>query len=146
MMEKNKKIRLLVFLFFVIYCITMAFLLFGRNKQANPSYNLVPFFTIREFIDIIKNNSRNLRLFSIVNLFGNIIMFIPLGFCPPSFCKKADSIRAVILYSSVTIILIELIQYLSATGIADIDDYIFNMAGSLIGYSIYRKISTNCIK
>ena len=146
MMEKNKKIRLLVFLFFVIYCITMAFLLFGRNKQASPSYNLVPFFTIRKFIDIIKNNSRNLRLFSIVNLFGNIIMFIPLGFCPPSFCKKADSIRAVIIYSSVTIILIELIQYLSATGIADIDDYIFNMAGSLIGYSIYRKISTNCIK
>ena len=74
---------------FVLYCIVMLGLLFYRTPSVTDySYievlklnlNLVPFKTIMLYINILLNPA-NLFLLkvAVVNLIGNLVVFIPLG-------------------------------------------------------------------
>lgn len=67
---------------------------------------------------------------------GNILIFIPLGFLLPLLYKRY-SFTKVMLTSLGIIVSIELIQFATCLGIADIDDVILNMFGSGLGYLIF---------
>lgn len=70
------------------------------------------------------------------NIIGNIIMFIPFGFFASYYLKLNK--KSIIFYLTLVVsIIIELIQ-LKIGRAFDVDDIILNMAGSLIGYFIYR--------
>lgn len=140
---RDYKSKILFIIIFSIYCLLMGYLLFGRSSQTNPSYNLIPFFTIKEFIEILKDPDSDLKLFSFINLLGNIIMFMPLGFLPPIIFKKLRPLSATLIFSSITIITVEMLQFFSAKGIADIDDFLLNTFGVMIGHFICKKYLTN---
>ncbi len=70
------------------------------------------------------------------NIIGNIIMFIPFGFFT-SYYLKLNKKRIIFYITLVVSIVIELIQ-LKIGRAFDVDDIILNMAGSLIGYFVYR--------
>ena len=133
---------------FIIYCIIMLGLLFNRTPATmGYSYaevlelnlNLVPFKTIMLYINILLNPA-NLYLLevAIVNLVGNLVVFIPLGLFLPLFWRKFYSYFYTILYSAIIIIVVELLQLFTLRGSCDIDDLILNIVGVSIGYGCYH--------
>lgn len=74
----------------------------------------------------------------IKNLLGNFVLFMPMGVYLPFFIRKTNSIILFTVSTTAMLITIEIIQVITRRGSFDIDDYILNMLGALIGYGIWR--------
>ena len=102
----------------------------GERISSGYGMNLIPFRTIRGFFRHF--------IFSIfmVNIVGNIVMFIPWGFGLPLLWKKRQSVTSVILFSALLPLFIETVQLFIGRSV-DVDDLILNFAGGLIGGFCY---------
>lgn len=91
--------------------------------DARRSINLVPF-------DMIAEQGFTL------NVWGNILMFIPLGLYFANFMKQFHfwKVLGAIIGTSLSI---EVLQYIFKRGTSDIDDLLLNTVGGLIGIFIY---------
>ena len=147
MAQKQPKLQLAIF---CIYCTVMAYLLFARPmyhaalpywERVQRNLNLIPFRTIRRFLRLLGLSSRpDLVRHAAVNLFGNVILFLPLGYLLPRIWQKQQKLWAVLLTTAAAICLVELTQLLTLVGSCDIDDLILNVAGSAAGYGLFRLI------
>ena len=72
-------------------------------------------------------------------VFGNILLFIPLGYFATSYCKikGLGTITLVSLLSSITIEVTQ--HYIGRT--FDIDDIILNVVGVIVGFLIYTALN-----
>ena len=120
--------------FFTIYILILFKLtLFRQTTLEKYEIN----FTL--FVDLI-NVYKKSGLWQFIRLFiGNIVWFIPLGFMLPKMLKKCN-ITTVTLSSFLLTLLIEILQLVFKKGICEIDDLILNIAGTMIGYSVYKII------
>lgn len=152
-MKISKFVRLIVILVFSVYCVFLAYVLFFNLRFTHLSYinhikrsvNLIPFKTIAEYISRIKNDSINLSTF-IENVFGNLVLFLPMGFMLPCLSDKFRRFSKVFLTSLIMILIIEATQLFTTLGSFDIDDIIFNMFGCCVGYGIYSlKLTKNLL-
>lgn len=128
------KYRLTALLLLLGYTAFLAYLMlfgFGRYPYTDYSYNLVPFATIRHFLNIDQFNTNTW----VINLFGNIGVFIPFGILLPAACLK-QGLKAYGIFL-IALIALELAQLISKRGSLDIDDILLNSLGFLIGYLIY---------
>ena len=101
-------------------------------------YNLIPFKAIYEMTQGMSEHM------FIENIAGNILLFIPFGVLFPMASSFEDETP---IYGIITSLLIEAAQYGFAMGAADVDDFILNTAGLLIGYHfVYRTILLNIFK
>jgi len=73
----------------------------------------------------------------LINIIGNITMFIPVGLVWPSCFKKLDTIGKTILAGSGLPLFIEITQLPFYDRCSDIDDLILNTTGIFIGALIY---------
>ena len=84
---------------------------------------------------------------SILNLIGNISMFIPVGFSLPFCFQKLDSIKKVVFVGIIISLFIEISQLVLYERSTDIDDLILNTIGVFIGtffyFLIFNKKNTN---
>lgn len=125
------------------YFSLLAYVVFFARRRRTYNYdhevNFIPFknmisnFLALPYLD--KGEAGNFYL----NLFGNIMMFIPMGF----ILIAAFNIRKleyVILWTLGLSVFIELIQYVFEIGLADIDDMILNMTGAALGYFLFKII------
>lgn len=80
----------------------------------------------------------------LLNVFGNIAMFIPSGIVLPIIYKRLDSFVKVILAGGGISLCIEIIQLPFSVRASDIDDLILNTVGVMLGYGIYAFI--RCLK
>ena len=105
--------------------------IFARFSNVN-SYNLIPFHTI---IEIVNCSS----MYSIlINIFGNLLIFIPLEY----FIIELFNVRKFLpnfLISTGTILLIEILQFILKVGVFDIDDIILCVLGMMLYYAYYKK-------
>ena len=92
--------------------------------------NLVPFETTSSFF-----NFHN-RDFFFINIIGNIILFVPIGFFLPALWKFWRSWKKIVLFSFLFPSLIEISQLFSNRYV-DVDDVILNAFGIVLGYGIY---------
>lgn len=69
---------------------------------------------------------------------GNIAWFMPLGFGIPWVSKHRRRLAGTVMFGLLTSLSIESLQFLLISGVADIDDVIFNVIGAIFGYSLYR--------
>lgn len=104
------------------------------------SLNLVPFKTIGAFLfsegnAYLPKDVLNTR--RVINLLGNVLLFVPLGFLLPLSYKKAEKFGKVFLIGSAYVLFIEITQYFIYR-ISDIDDYILNMFGIVLGFCVYK--------
>jgi len=76
--------------------------------------------------------------FFLINIVGNIVVFMPLGFFPCLLWKK-PSVWKALLYGMMTSLVIELAQYPLERG-TDIDDLWLNTLGALLGWVVYIAI------
>lgn len=123
---------ILTYYFGVAYSISLVCLLFfGLQRDVSISVvNMTPFKTIGPYIlGTVRANTHVI----IMNLFGNIILFIPLGSLFIMLLRKRWHVVLSIILAP---ILIEIIQYVTKTGCMDIDDFILNFLGEVIGVLI----------
>ena len=67
-------------------------------------------------------------------------MFVPLGLLMPTIWRSLTSLLRFIICMTEMIVSIELIQLFTLLGSFDIDDYILNIIGTLIGFVINRAV------
>lgn len=72
-----------------------------------------------------------------MNLFGNVVLFIPLSFILILICRISGT-KVIVLAALLLSVAIEVIQYTFSLGVADIDDVILNAAGAFIGIHLCR--------
>lgn len=116
------------------------FLGFGREVHTGGplQYNLVPLRTVSLYFNLDNGLSLINRL---VNLLGNVVVFIPFGFLWPLVKTPSISWLRISLYAVPCILLLECLQMLLHVGSFDIDDLLLNMLGVWIGYGLFRVIS-----
>lgn len=131
---------------FGIYCAVMLYLLFNRSgatpgvdywDQVSMSYSLTPLRTIRQYLRLLGLRPQLQRL-AVINLVGNVVMFIPLGLLLPLVFQKLRAYWKTFLCTAGIIIAVELTQLFTLLGSCDIDDLILNLLGASIGYCLYR--------
>lgn len=93
---------------------------------AGEGINLVPFRTIGSFF---KHFIPDVFM---VNIVGNIVMFMPWGFGLPLLWKRMQSERCVVQCSLALPVFIESCQLFIGRSV-DIDDLILNFAGGCLG-------------
>ena len=138
--ETKKNIgKVTIRVLFVAYLIVLAYFLFfseryGRGSNQDYNYNLVPFQEIKRFI----HNRQYLGVEAfVVNLFGNVLAFIPYGFFVPMVSKANRQFLSVALYSLEFSLGIELVQLSFRVGTFDVDDLFLNTLGGALGYVLF---------
>ncbi len=77
--------------------------------------------------------------YTLMNIGGNILIFVPFGFLIPMSSKNKIT-RNFFIVTLLAIMFsgaIEVIQIITKVGAFDIDDIILNTAGAIIGYIVY---------
>jgi glycopeptide antibiotics resistance protein len=116
----------------------------SQRASLHDEINYIPVVnTIGEIIRRIRFD-KHLHLWDAMeNIFGNILMFIPLGFLLPIFHPAFKKWRITIITGFASSALIELTQLFSRLihnyRHIDIDDVILNTFGVAIGYFLYKK-------
>lgn len=71
---------------------------------------------------------------AVKNLFGNFILFYPMGVFLPCLFKGARTVKKTLLIALCTILSVETVQIIFRLGIFDIDDLLLNVAGWILGF------------
>ena len=132
-LEDKKKVTKfslgIIFIYYIILLFNMV--IFARYNTIN-SYNLIPFKSI---IEIFNNGN----IYSIIiNIFGNLLIFMPLEYFIIELFKVKKFLLNFII-SFIIIFIIEIIQYIFKIGVLDIDDLILCTLGMMLFYIIYNK-------
>lgn len=153
--QRTKIIRRVLFCLFIFYLVMLIdFTLIddslGRNiyniftwdKKAFKHYikestNLVPFATVRLFINGYLNHNLSLTVM-MENLVGNIIALMPFPFFITVIFKHFNKWYQVLITVLIAVILIELLQFVFLTGSTDVDDVILNVSGAMLFYGLLK--------
>ncbi|RCW44923.1 VanZ family protein [Paenibacillus prosopidis] len=130
--SRSLLLNLFITVITLVYALMMSYLLFYRHRYIGDGfvYNLVPFQTIKRYI--VHHDHFNFEIW-FKNLFGNIVLFIPIGVFLPLLNTKYRRVSALTGATIIMIAVVELIQLLSRVGSFDIDDIILNSLGALLG-------------
>ncbi|MFR2821326.1 MAG: VanZ family protein [Thomasclavelia sp.] len=131
-MKKRILSIILMICSFVYFLFLLRIIIFknGINSYAY-NYNL-------HFFDFINQwNNRGIDMTLLVNVLGNIMLFVPLSIILLNYCKCLNNIN-IIFINFFTSLSFELIQLSTGWGTFDVDDILLNTIGGIIGLIIYR--------
>jgi glycopeptide antibiotics resistance protein len=129
-----KKSHLIQGLLFFLYMALLVYLVlfsqgFGRTSTMRD-YNLVPFKTINNYI---RYRSTFGEINYWINIYGNILAFMPLGYFMFVFERRHRFYKGILIPFVVSFV-IELAQIRMQVGSFDVDDIILNTFGGFILY------------
>ncbi len=140
---------------FLSYCAVMLLLLFARVssvtgmtywEQVRSNLSLEPLHTIRLFLRVLLNeNTAYHNRLAVINLAGNILMFVPLGYFLPRLWKILGRWYRTWLAAAGIITAVEIAQLFTLRGVCDIDDLILNLLGVALGYGVYFCFCKKCV-
>ena len=104
-------------------------LIFNVHRLLPPNVNLIPLIHLGNVYDGW-----------VMNIIGNVLMFVPVGIVWPVCFHKLDSIAKTVLAGALLSILIEISQLLFYQRCSDVDDVLLNTAGVLIGAILFFAI------
>jgi glycopeptide antibiotics resistance protein len=93
--------------------------------------NFVPFKSIVPLL-----SGQGNHLINMVNLFGNIIPFMPIGLLAPLVVRSISWQKALVL-GVVTGLTFEVMEVVFRVGIFDVDDILLNAFGVMLGYGVF---------
>ena len=155
----KKIIRLIIAISFLSYICALIVLLFFLSRgfwsgmplmeYIRYSSNFVPFKTINGYVVSISNVSMNLDI-PLKNLAGNVAAFLPMGIFLPYFIRTLNRLKSFAVAMTFMILSVEILQLVTGRGSLDIDDFILNIIGALIGFGLWkamtaRKIMKNAV-
>lgn len=161
LLTKKKGIKIssraaLIFFLFYMYIIavlslTIIPLPFTRFKvTGGGGINLIPVVNIVKGCLEIFSWHDTFSNHTFQNIFGNIILFIPLGIFPPLLSNKYRSVTKVILLACICSVSIELSQLVlrqfEIYRTVDVDDVILNTSGAFLGFIIINKYYFHSMK
>ena len=109
---------------------------YGEYFRENT--NFVPFRTVIEFIGYLRTDDAIYGDISAENIFGNIAAFLPIGVFSPAIWKKQRRLGSFLLTASAVITGVETIQFIAMCGACDIDDFILNIIGAVMGFGLSK--------
>jgi glycopeptide antibiotics resistance protein len=112
------------------YLIVLLDLTLFQYPQPGANVNLLPF---RSMAHDLRHGGWEL----LVNFFGNVVVFLPLGLLLPILWRRWRSALRITLVSFTLSASIETLQYVSGRRIADVDDVILNTLGGVMGYGLW---------
>ena len=148
---KKETIKKTVSILFVLYIAVLSVILFfGRvgignqfglgifSKEHFEMVNYIPFATIVSFFERANEGSINMNIV-VRNMAANLLMFIPMGMAlPVLYEEKFNKLWKMIIFTIVLVTIIEVVQFITFAGSADIDDLILNTVSAVVGYGIVR--------
>ena len=120
-----------------IYSDTGKFYFNIRLTNSISEINLIPFKTLYEYLFVNNTSVSGWSSVSILNIFANTLLFLPLGLLTPLIWEKYDSFYKILTLGLISTCLIEFIQIFIGRS-TDIDDVILNTIGVIIGYTIFK--------
>lgn len=128
---------------FILYLLLLLYLTmysrhYGRG-YVRRSMNLIPLRTILQYINANIN-----RDIIVTNLLGNVVAFMPMGFLLPLVFKRLSGFFRAVLTTAGASLVIEIAQYVTGVGAADIDDIILNTLGGVLGFLIFLVCRSLC--
>ena len=125
---------------FLYLLIVVYFMFFAENLGRNIisedyRYNLTPLKEIKRFQKMLKGD---MWYQAIINLAGNVVCFVPIGFVLPLTGYYWKYFHRVFIFSITFSLMIEFTQLICKVGSFDVDDIILNTIGGVIGYIIYK--------
>lgn len=135
---KNERGTYLYNICIIIFSMTMViiFSLTGISPMSGfhidikiEEISFIPFMTIIEMLQ------GGITLHTIINIIGNIVMFMPVGFFSPLLWTKLNSLKKVVLFGFGISFIIEFTQ-LFLIRATDINDLILNTSGTMLGYLV----------
>lgn len=148
----KRELQLILVYICIIVVVRFTFIPFGKvdgmlqtlnfdlTKIFPFNINLIPFIYLFDYPELKS---------AILNLVGNITMFIPVGIVWPGVYPKLNTHVKVISAGIGFSLCIEILQLPFYDRCSDIDDLILNSTGFLIGYGIYiavNKLKKNVFK
>lgn len=146
------KKKFCVFIVFALYSVLLFSVLFLRKGEGvcldieglkirlSESANLVPFKTIDNYIAAYKLGNISLQSVKL-NLLGNVLLFVPMGMFLPAVSKNYKKHVKALSTIITLIIAVEISQLILGVGRMDIDDFLLNLIGALIGRLFYDIIT-----
>ncbi|KJR46714.1 Teicoplanin resistance protein vanZ [Desulfosporosinus sp. I2] len=125
----------LLFLGYTIVLFWELFLGKYRSHSGPRRYNLSPLKTIASYFENYESFGVSIIL---INLAGNILAFMPMGFLLPLVFKRTGRLIVITRITLLTSIVAEICQYIFNVGGLDIDDVLLNTIGGVLGYLVYR--------
>lgn len=147
--SKKKIVIVLGWILLVVYLLTLSYFVFfseyyGRTSgNSEYRYNLHLFREIKRFYEYRYELGFETV---IINLVGNVLVFMPLGIILPVIQKRKASFLRIFLTSFSFSLVIETLQLLFRVGTFDVDDLLLNTLGGILGYGIYslwKKVKKN---
>ena len=140
-MTRKWKVSLLA-----VYGLVMVWLLFGQRmgKDNEPMLQMTLFATLERFWRVLMvSTDPDLRRQAWINLAGNVVMFVPMGFFFPWIWNCWRKIYLHFLLMAGIILSVEVTQILTRLGTCDVDDLLLNLVGTGLGflawYLLFRK-------
>lgn len=134
--DKNKISKFSMSIVFIYYVILLFNMVVFARYDSVYGYNFIPFKSIYGAL-----KSDNLY-FMIINILGNLLVFMPLEYFIINLFKiKKFSLN--FMLSFVLILIIEILQLVFKVGVFDIDDILLSVFGMMIFFVIYNKFENN---
>lgn len=112
-----------------------------HENEIERSLNLIPFKTIKQYLSgsLMEHYGSfyNWKADAILNILGNIMLFMPIGFLLPLVKKPFEKLYSTVLFALSFSLIIETSQYFVGRG-TDIDDLIMNTLGAILGFLIMQ--------
>lgn len=123
------------FIFIILYTLLLLYWMFfgfGRTPNSEKYIQIIPFTTLYK----IFTQTNNIQHF-IINIFGNILLFIPFGFLG-ILAEKLKKAKFLFPAFILCISCVEGLQHITRRGFAEIDDVLLNTLGVAIGFWFFR--------
>ncbi len=151
-MQKSVHYRKLLFAACLAYLLFLIYATFlSRSVAQTYSYRLELMGSARQafsvkggFWSLVRGDFSAIRLDDPQSLEGiavNLLLMVPVGHLFPmvqSARGKETRVWQAILAGSILSALVEVIQLITRLGMLDVDDWVFNTAGTAAGYLLYR--------
>lgn len=132
---------------FALYAGLMLWLMLARHSmdtgegywlQVSRNLNLQPLQTIRHQWRLLNMDKAWAVRSGVVNIYGNVLMFVPLGLLLPWLSARLRKLWRTLLASAAMIAAVEILQLLSLRGFGDVDDLLLNLIGCTLGYLAWK--------
>ena len=126
----------ILFRLYIIFLVYFLFLSdwYGREGVMDEyHYNLVLLKEIKRFIKY-RHQLGTFAVFS--NLFGNILIFMPVGYFS-AMAGKRRSFFKTLFWSFCLTFCVELMQLITKVGCFDVDDILLNTIGGVLGHIVF---------
>lgn len=149
MIRNTTRNQKLGWVLFIAYLALLVYFMFfaeslGRNPELREySYNLEPFKEIRRFYKYRKQLGMEAFL---LNIFGNVVGFLPCGFFLPIISRRSKKFHNTFLFSFCLSLCIEITQLVFRVGSFDVDDIFLNTMGGVLGFIMHRIVQKIRVK